>query len=386
VKEGLGGGSALLPDTFHPALDRFRAPISAIRGADVCLVFGDEPVVERAPVLDLWLRAARRAGAEVVTLNPAGSAALQPGSAAWAAAQLQAESPAEELRDAKRSIDGAGRVAIIWSEDDPTGGTHALALAESLGNKAFVYLIPRTPNGRGVAAAWGDPGTVPEGEIGALIVSGDEAAGNPDVRDLAERARFVVTTGMFESEATLWSHLVLPGTSYLERDGTTVNLEGRPQRQRRAVAPPSEDELAFFAGLARRFGVEVDPWPTMLPDDHAALPEVEEEVDAAVAAPKAVAPKRGQGLALVRYRSLFSGPAIERVDQLQFQRPADEIELSYEDASARGIAGGSTVTVSSNGTSRSLRARVNRRLRKGVVRIPSEHAEGLHDRVEVKAG
>ncbi len=274
-KEGLGGGSALLPDTFHPALDRFRAPISAIRDADVCLVFGDEPVVERAPVLDLWLRAARRAGAEVITLTPAGSAALQPGSAAWAAAQLRAESPVEELRDAEAAaLDEAERVAIVWSEDDPTGGAHALALAESLGDKASVYLIPRTPNGRGVAAAWGDPGTVPEGEIGALIVSGDEAAGNPDVRDLAERARFVITTAMFESEGTLWSHLVLPGTSYLERDGTTVNLEGRPQRQRRAVAPPAEDELAFFAGLARRFGVEVDPWPTMLPDDHAALPEV----------------------------------------------------------------------------------------------------------------
>jgi predicted molibdopterin-dependent oxidoreductase YjgC len=111
-----------------------------------------------------------------------------------------------------------------------------------------------------------------------------------------------------------------------------------------------------------------------------------EEPDAVVAAPKAAAPKRGQGLALVRYRSLFSGPAVERVQQLQFQRPADEVELSYEDASARGIAAGSTVTVSSNGTSRSLRARVSRRLRKGVVRIPSEHAEGLHDRVEVKAG
>ena len=101
-----------------------------------------------------------------------------------------------------------------------------------------------------------------------------------------------------------------------------------------------------------------------------------EEPDAAVAAPKQP-PRTGQGLALVRYRSLFSGPAVERVQQLQFQRPADEVELSHEDASARGIAAGSTVTVSSNGTSRALRARVSRRLRKGVVRIPSEHAEGL---------
>jgi predicted molibdopterin-dependent oxidoreductase YjgC len=88
---------------------------------------------------------------------------------------------------------------------------------------------------------------------------------------------------------------------------------------------------------------------------------------------------------VVRYRSLFSGPAVQRVEQLQFQRPHAEIELSYEDAQARGIEGGTEVSVQSNGTSRTLRARVNRRLRAGVVRIPSEHAEGLHDQVEVKS-
>jgi NADH-quinone oxidoreductase subunit G len=386
VQEGLGGGSALLPDTFHPALDRFRAPISAIRDADVCLVFGDEPVVERAPVLDLWLRAARRGGAEVITLNPAGSVALRPGSAAWAAAQLQAESPPPELRDAKASLDGAERVAIVWSEDDPTGGAHAIALAESLGPKASLYFVPRTPNGRGVASAWGETGPVPEGEIGSLIVSGDEAAGSPAVRELAERARFVLTTAMFESEGTLWSHLVVPGTSYLERDGTTVNLEGRPQRQRRTVAPPSEDELVFFAQLAGRFGVDVDPWPGMLPEDHAPLPETEAS-EASGSAPTVTAPKgSGPGLALVRYRSLFTGPAVERVEQLQFQRPVAEVELAYEDAAKRGIEPGADVTVQSNGTSKTLRARVNRRLREGVVRIPSEHAEGLRDRVQVTSG
>jgi NADH-quinone oxidoreductase subunit G len=385
VREGLGGGSALIPDTFHPGLDRFRAPISAIREADLCLVFGDEPVVERAPVLDLWLRAARRGGAEVITLNPAGSVALAPRSAAWAAAELQGERPAPELRDARESIDGAERVAIVWSEDDDTGGAHALALAESIGDKASVYLIPRTPNGRGVAAAWGEPGRVPEGEVGILIVSGDEAAESSVVRDIAERAKFVLTTAMFESEGTLWAHLVVPGTSYLERDGTTVNLEGRPQRQRRAVAPapPAEDELVFFARLAGRFGVEVDPWPSMLPEDQAPLPEAEAS-DAEVPAPNATAPKDGgKGLAVVRYRSLFSGAAVERVKQLQFQRPLAEIELSYEDASKSGISGGDSVSVSSNGSSKTLRARVNRKLRGGVARIPSEHADGLGDRVSI---
>ncbi|HEY7003126.1 MAG TPA: molybdopterin-dependent oxidoreductase, partial [Gaiellaceae bacterium] len=386
VRDGLGGGSALLPDVFHAGLDGFRAPISAIRDASVCLVFGDEPVVERAPVLDLWLRAARRGGADVITLNPAGSVALAPRSAAWAAAELRSESPADELRDVKRAVDGADRVAIVWSEDDESGGTHALALAESLGPKATVYFVPRTANGRGVAEAWGQPGALPTGEIGALIVSGDEAAADPRVREAAERASFVLVTAMFESEATLWAHVVVPGTSYLERDGTTVNLEGRRQRQRRAVAPPQEDELAFFAHLARRFEVDVDPWPGMLPDEHAPLPDVP-PAEAATRALKARPPSgRGKGLALVRYRSLFSGAAVERVPQLEFQRPVAEVELSFEDAAARGIAPGETVTVSSNGTSRTLRARVNRRLREGVARIPSEHAEGLHDRVDVKSG
>jgi NADH-quinone oxidoreductase subunit G len=385
--ECLGGGTAILPDVFHPGLDAYRAPISAIRDADVCLVFGDEPVADRAPVLDLWLRAARRGGADVVTLNAAGTVALAPGSAAWAASELRSESPARELRDAKRTLEEAGRVAIVWSEDDETGGAHAVALAESLGPNASVYLVPRTPNGRGVAEAWGDTGAVPAGEIGVLIVSGDEAAADPRVRSAAERARYVLVTAMFESEATLWAHLVVPGTSYLERDGTTVNLEGRRQRVRRAVAPPHEDELAFFARLASRFGVSIDPWPGMLPDDRAELPPREPAEAPQVAPKKAKAPSSGGGgLALVRYRSLFSGPAVERVPQLQFQRPAGEVELSYEDATTRGIAAGQSVTVSSNGTSRALRARVNRRLRKGVVRIASEHAEGLHDRVEVKAG
>jgi NADH-quinone oxidoreductase subunit G len=384
VQEGLGSRTALLPESFHPALGRFRAPLSAIRDADVCLVVGDDPVVERAPIVDLWLRQARREGAEVITAHPAGSVPVAPGSAASVCAALSAANAPKELRSAARSLKRAERVALVWSQDDATGGTHIAALAEALGGKASVYFLPRTPNGRGVATAWGEAAEPPAGEIGALIVSGDEVGSDPRVRDLAERARFVLTTAMFESELTLWSHLVVPGTSYLERDGTFVNLEGRPQRLRRSVAPPAEDdELVFFARLAGRFGVEVDPWPGRLPDENAPLPPAEAE-RAPVPAPEVRAPKReGRGLALVRYRGLFSGPAVERVPQLQFQRALAEVEISAADARERSISGGDPVRVSSNGTSKTLTARLNRRLIPGVVRIEDEHAEGLASRVEV---
>jgi anaerobic selenocysteine-containing dehydrogenase len=89
---------------------------------------------------------------------------------------------------------------------------------------------------------------------------------------------------------------------------------------------------------------------------------------------------------LVRYRALFSGAAVERVPELQFQRPVAEVELSPADAEARGITSGEAVRVSSNGTSRELQARINRRLRPGVARIAEEHAEGLERRVEVAKG
>jgi NADH-quinone oxidoreductase subunit G len=384
VQGGLGSRAALLPEPFNPALARFRAPLSAIRDADVCLVVGDDPVVERAPIVDLWLRLARREGAEIVTIHPSGTVPVAPGSAASVCAALAAGGPPKELRTAARTLKRAGTVALVWSQDDPSGGAHIAALADKLGEKASVYYLPRTPNGTAVAEAWG-PADAPAaaGEIGALIVSGDEAASDPRVRELAERARFVLTTTMFENDLTLWSHLVLPGTSYLERDGTFVNLEGRPQRLRRAVGPAVEDELAFFADLAGRFGIGVDRWPSELPEEHAPLPPRAEN-DGSIKVPPARRGRQdGRGLQLLCYRGLFSGPAVERVPQLQFQRPLAEVEISAADARERGISTGDPVTVSSNGTSRTLTARLNRRLLAGVVRIEEEHAEGLAARVEV---
>jgi NADH-quinone oxidoreductase subunit G len=393
VRESCGSDMALLPEEWDPGLDAFRAPLSAIQGAEVCLVLGDQPVIERAPVVDLWLRSARRAGAEVITVNPAGDVQAAPGSAAQVAASLREGDVPKELKATAKRLRSAKRITLVWSDDDPTGGRHIGALANVLHEngkaEVAVYVLPRTPNGRGVPAAWYEAGEgrsdpPEEGEIGALIVSGDEAAYDPRVAGLAGRARFVLTTAMFQSDLTAWSHVVVPGTSYLERDGTMVNLEGRKQRLRRAVIPAGLDELEFLSRLGERFGLEIPAW---------AAPSAQELADLAPAdefawsSPDPQAPTgkpAGPGLDLVRIRSLFSGPGVERIPQLQFQRPAPEIELAYDDAQSRGIAPGETVRVLSNGTSRELRARLNRKLRVGVARIADEHAGGFEDRVQVE--
>ena len=233
------------------------------------VVLGDEPVVERAPIVDLWIKAARRRGADVVTVGCAGSVQRAPGQSADACQSIA--NPGDELGDRLRASE---RAVLIWSGSGGHGGATLAALAHELGFAdkpgCTAFHLPATPNGRGVAEAWAaaaeteSPNPQP---LRLLIVSGDEAAADPNVRALAEHADAVLAITMFQGLAVGWADLVLPATSYLERDGTFVNLEGRLQRLRRAVIPPGPDELAWVAKLAERFGVELSPHPSQVFDE-----------------------------------------------------------------------------------------------------------------------
>jgi NADH dehydrogenase/NADH:ubiquinone oxidoreductase subunit G len=370
VRQGTDSHTAMLPEEVSGALDAYRAPLSTIGDARVVGVLGDVALEQSAPIVDLWVKKARRNGAKIVT--------------------------------SESELDGAD--VLIWSGPGGRGGLHVAHLAERVGCKAAFY-VPATPNGRGIADAWAAcsdaEGEQPE-EIGLLIVSGDEAADDPNVRALAERAQSVLVVSMFHGLATGWADLVLPGTSYLERDGTYVNMEGRLQRLRRAVTPPCPDELEWISQLAQRLGVDVSPYVSdvfaeVSQSCYGGLPFIEVGERAALrgytdaplhtdapALPEPAAPSDG-GLRLVCYKPLFSGPAVERVSELQFQRPQAEAELSAQDARQRGIANGAQVTLQAGGHSVTLRARVNRRMRAGIVRVPNEHAGGLQGVVEVTA-
>jgi NADH dehydrogenase/NADH:ubiquinone oxidoreductase subunit G len=358
LRGGLGAHGAVLPEPVPDTLDAWRAPLSAIRDAKTVAVLCDVPVVERAPVVDLWLKAARRAGATI----------------------------SYDLPDAP--------VDVLVTDDE----SKAAAVTAS-----SVYYLPLTPNGRGVSDAWS---AAAEGEPGdekprVLIVSGEEAATDPNVAAMAAEAETVIGIGMFEESFRGIADLVLPGTSYLERDGTTINLEGRLQRQRRAVLAPVPDVLAWVSRLAERFDVEISPHAPVVFDEISArcfggisFGEIGEQADLPPRAEQKAerrepgsprATRDSKGLRLIAYRPLFSGVAVERTPELQFQRPDGEVQLSREDARERGIRNGQTVTVSSNGTSVELRARIARDLAAGAVRIARDDAGALHPFVEVKA-
>jgi NADH-quinone oxidoreductase subunit G len=374
VRRGTGSHEAMLPEEVSSALDAYRLPLSAIADAEVVAVLGDVPLAESAPIVDLWVRKARRRGARVV-------------------ADLK------EIREAER-------IVLVWSGPGGRGGATVARHAEKLGlagkDGCGAFYVPATPNARGIADAWAaasDEESAGMDSIGLLIVSGDEAAADPIVRSLAERAEAVIAISMFHGLAVGWADLVLPGTSSLEREGTYVNLEGRLQRLRRTAAAPAPDELEWLAQLASRFGVELAPYASAVFMEvsercYAGLPfgEVGERaplrgyegapahVDTApLPEPRGAA----KGLRLVSYKPLFSGPAVERVAELQFQRPQPEVELASADAKKRKITSGDEVTVSGGGHSVTLRARVNRKLRAGVARVPNEFAGDVHGTVEI---
>ena len=162
LRAGLDSHQAMLPEEVSGALDAYRLPLSAIRDADAVVVLGDVPVVERAPVVDLWIKSARRNGAKIL--------------------------------DSTGDVGNAERVALIWSGPGGHGGATVAKLAEELGlagrEGCGAFYLPETPNGRGVADAWAaccdDEGEESD-SIGVLVVSGDEAASNPNVRALAEK-------------------------------------------------------------------------------------------------------------------------------------------------------------------------------------------------------
>ena len=205
----------------------------------------------------------------------------------------------------------------------------------------------------------------------------------------------MIGIGIFEGSFDGLCDLILPGTSYLERDGTTVNLEGRLQRQRRAVIAPCPDELAWIAKLGERFGVEISPYASPLRrvsaicyggisfgeiGEQAALPPRAEA--AAACRTRRSKPATGDGAPAADLPAALLRPAVERTPELQFQRPGGEIELARADARARGVA---PVTPSPFLERDLARAAREGRARPaaGHVRIAQPEAGDLHPFVEV---
>ena len=391
LRQGLGAHSAVLPEAVSHGLDAFRAPLSTIGAAEIVVVVGDEQVADRAPIVDLWIRQARRNGAEVV--------------------QVAEPKLGKKLEE---RVSASDRAVLIWSGRGGGGGARLAELGHRLGldDEARLRRVPpavdaerarrRRRLGRVLGRGGGESGADrPADRLGRrrggrsggarARRAGRERDRDHDVprprrrlgrprpaRDELPRARRLLRQPRGPRPAP-------PALGDPARAGRArLDREARRALRRRALAARGGRLRGGLGALLRR-----DPVRRRRRARAAARPGAVRRPRAGCRPrrsppPRPEPPEHFLGtLRLQRYRPLFSGPAVERVPELQFQRPEAEIELAYDDAQRRQIATGDEVSVRSNGTSLALRARVSRALAAGTARIADEHAGELHRDVEV---
>jgi formate dehydrogenase alpha subunit len=103
-----------------------------------------------------------------------------------------------------------------------------------------------------------------QGRIKAMIIVGeDPLISLPNPRRLEEAVNsleFLVVQDVFLSETAQRAHVVLPGTTFAEKEGTFTNMERRIQRVRRALEPMGDarPDWAILCQLASKMGYEME--------------------------------------------------------------------------------------------------------------------------------
>jgi NADH-quinone oxidoreductase subunit G len=135
----------------------------------------------------------------------------------------------------------------------------------------FLIRRDKAPNARGVADLdcrpapggldlWGIREGIRAGTIKGLYVVQEDLAADPVWREALGQLDFLVVQDILPTETTKLAHVVLPGVSFAEKEGTITNYRRRAQRIRRALKPfgLSKPDWEIFCVLANCLGAS---WP-----------------------------------------------------------------------------------------------------------------------------
>lgn len=249
--------------------------------------------------------------------------------------------------------------------------------------------------------------------LGLYCQGEDLVQSDPDSQHVAQALRAmecVIVQDIFLNETARYAHVFLPGSSFLEKDGTFTNAERRLSRVRRVMAPlagyadwevtmllaqalgypmhyrhPGEilDEIAALTPTFRGVSFEkIDrfgsvQWPCNENTPEAGLETM--HVDSFVRGkgrflitryvPSDERPTRKYPLLLTtgRILSQYNVGAQTRRTENTVWHAEDRLEIHPADAEDRGIADGDWVNVSSRAGATVLRAQVSERMQPGVV-------------------
>ncbi len=259
------------------------------------------------------------------------------------------------------------------------------------------------------------------GTFKGLYVQGEDIAqSDPNTQHVEAALRAmecIIVQDLFLNETTRFAHVFLPGTSFLEKDGTFINAERRINRVRPAMTSPiGMAEWEVTAGLSAAMGYPMNyETSSQIMDEIARLSPTMSAVSFAMLDEKGSvqwpctkdAPDgtpimhekqfvRGLGLFVLteftpteeranrkfplllttgRLLSQYNvGQQTRRTENSRWAE-RDELEIHPSDAQMRGIQTGDLVAIRSRKGETSLRARVSTRVQPGVVYTTFHHPE-----------
>ena len=95
-----------------------------------------------------------------------------------------------------------------------------------------------------------------------MFLADDNIAIDPEVAQSLVRLEFFVVLASVENETTRLADIVLPSSTYAEKNGTFTNLQGRVQRIRPSVATLEQERALDGFAMSRldKFGSQFDRW------------------------------------------------------------------------------------------------------------------------------
>jgi formate dehydrogenase major subunit len=258
-----------------------------------------------------------------------------------------------------------------------------------------------------------------EGEFRGIYIQGEDILqSDPDTHHVAAglaAMECVVVQDLFLNETANYAHVFLPGSTFLEKDGTFTNAERRIQRVRKVMSPkngygdweitlllakamgfnmdyahPSEimDEVArttpSFAGVsyARLDELGSIQWPCnaaapegtpVMHIGHFAAGKGKFVITEYVATDERTGPRFPLLLTTGRILSQYNvGAQTRRTDNVAWH-PEDLLEIHPHDAELRGVNDGEWVKLHSRAGETTLRALITDRVAPGVVYTTFHH-------------
>jgi formate dehydrogenase alpha subunit len=262
-----------------------------------------------------------------------------------------------------------------------------------------------------------------KGNLKAIYIMGENPMlSDPDinhVKKALENLEFLVVQDIFLTETAQLADIVLPGTSYAERDGTFTATDRRVQRIRKAIEPRGESkpDWQIICELARKMGSPGFEYssPAEIMDEIASLTPIYggigyeriEDIGLQWPCPSKEHPgtpylhkekfSRGKGkffgiefkeaaelpdadypFILTTGRTIFhyhTGTMTRRTEALNREVPTGYVEINFKDAEKLNIFEGEIVSVKSRRGKIDIKVQVTRKVPEGVIFIPFHFAE-----------